>query len=258
MKKLFVLSIAILLAFAGSAQKFGVKAGYGMSGYLINFYSPAGSGMSTGFNAGLVAELDLKVFGIRADLTFNQLGANYDSRNEVDADWALRALGVEYNYNQNINYLNLGVSAKKSFGPVYVALGPYFGYAINGNQTSTWEGGPTLFSPTPGTGTLDIFSDPNTNFNPLAEYTDTNNQGGSGDLYKKTDLGVNLGLGASFSGIFVEVNAGLGLLNFINTGSTKYSAANYATKDDKTVPITGDASMKNLGIGLSVGYMFGK
>jgi hypothetical protein len=229
-----------------------------MSGYLINFWSPAGSGMSTGFNAGLVAEMDLKVIGVRADLTFNQLGANYDSRNEVDADWALRALGVEYNYNQNINYLNLGVSAKKSFGPVYVALGPYFGYALKGNQKSTWEGGPTLFSPTPGTGTLDIFSDPSTTFNPLEAYSDTNNQGGSGDFYKKTDVGINFAFGASFSGVFVEANAGLGLLNFINTSSANYSAANYFTKADNTIAITGDASMKNLFVGLSVGYMFGK
>jgi hypothetical protein len=258
MKKLFILSIAILLAFAGNAQKFGVKAGYGMSGYLINYWSPAGSGMSTGLNAGLVAELDLKVIGVRADVTFNQLGSNYDSKKETDTDWPLRVAGVEYNYNQNINYLNIGVSVKKGFGPAYVVLGPYFGYAINGNQKSTWIGGPTAVTPTPGTGTFDIFSEPNTSFNPLAEYSDSNNQGGTGDLHKKTDLGVNLALGVSFSGIFVEANAGLGLLNFINTSSASYSAANYATKDDKTIAITGDASMKNLGIGLSVGYMFGK
>lgn len=257
MKKILVLSVAILIAFSADAQKIGVKAGYGMSGYLINYYSPEGSGMSTGLNAGLVAELDLKVIGVRADITFNQLGSNYDSRIETDVNWPLRAAGVEYDYNQNINYLNIGVSVKKGFGPAYIFVGPYFGYAISGMQKTTWEGGPTLLTPTPGTGNRDIYSDPKA-FDPLAAYSDDNNQGGFGDLYNKIDFGANLGIGASFSGVFVEANAGMGFMNFINYDSQYYNAAGYATKDDMTVPITGDATMKNIFFGLSVGYMFGE
>lgn len=257
MKKLLFLSVAVLFAFSLNAQSFGLKAGYNMSAYLINFYSPAGSGMSSGFNAGLVGEFPLNdMISLRADITFNQLGSNYDSRLETDANWPLRAYGVEYNYNQNINYLQLGISPKFSFGPVYAFVGPYFAYALNGMQKSTWEGASPI-TPTAGTGTFDIFSDPNATFNPTVAYSDDNNQGGTGDKFQKIDLGFNLGLGATFSGVFVEVNAGLGMMNFINTSSANYSATSYTQKDAPTTPITGDASEKNLYFGVSVGYMFG-
>ena len=104
MKKLLVLSAAILFAFTMNAQKFGVKAGYNMSGYLINFYSPDGSKMSTGFNAGLLGEYPVNdMMSLRADVTFNQLGSDFDSKNNSDEDWAYRPLGMEYNYKQNIN-----------------------------------------------------------------------------------------------------------------------------------------------------------
>ncbi len=253
MKKLLVLSAAILFAFTMNAQKFGVKAGYNMSGYLINFYSPDGSKMSTGFNFGLVGEMPVNdMMSLRADVTFNQLGSDYDSKDETDANWPYRALGLEYKYNQNINYLQIGISPKFSFGPAYAFVGPYFAYAISGNKIATWE-----TADASQTGTVDIFSDPNPSFDFTQEYSDTNNEGGSGDLYNKIDVGLNLGVGANFSGVFVELNAGMGLLNFINTGSTNYIAASYATKDDQTVAITGDASQKNIYFGLSVGYLLG-
>ncbi|MCF6184163.1 MAG: PorT family protein [Bacteroidales bacterium] len=257
MKKLLVLSAAILFAFTMNAQKFGVKAGYNMSGYLINFYSPDGSKMSTGFNFGLVGEMPVNdMMSLRADVTFNQLGSDYDSKDETDANWPYRALGMEYKYNQNINYLQIGISPKFSFGPAYAFVGPYFAYALSASQKGTWEGTSPVGYPVAGTGTVDLFSDPKI-YNPAEAYSDTNNAGGTGDLINKMDVGLNLGVGADFSGVFVELNAGMGLLNFINTGSTYYSATNYATKDDKTVAITGDASQKNIYFGLSVGYLLG-
>ncbi len=253
MKKLLVLSAAILFAFTMNAQKFGVKAGYNMSGYLINFWSPDGSKMSTGFNFGLVGEMPVNdMMSLRADVTFNQLGSDYDSKDETDANWPFRALGVEYNYNQNINYLQIGISPKFSFGPAYAFVGPYFAYAISGNQIATWE-----TADASQTGTVDIFSDPNPSFDITQEYSDTNNEGGTGDLHNKTDFGFNLGVGANFSGVFVELNAGLGMMNYINTDSQYYDAANYATVDDPTVAITGDATQKNIFFGFSVGYLLG-
>ena len=205
------------------------------------------------FNFGLLGEYPVNdMMSLRADVTFNQLGSDYDSKDETDANWPYRALGMEYSYNQNINYLQIGISPKFSFGPAYAFVGPYFAYALQGNQKATWDANGTT-----QTGTLDIFSDPNASFDFTQAYSDTNNEGGSGDLYNKMDVGLNLGVGANFSGVFVELNAGMGLLNFINTGSTYYSATNYATKDDKTVAITGDASQKNIYFGLSVGYLMG-
>ncbi len=257
MKKILVLSVAVLFAFTVSAQKFGVKAGYGMSGYLINYYSPDGSVMSKGFNAGLVAELDLKVIGVRADLTFQQMGSDYDSRNDEQAyrdSAGYDAYGFEVDYKQAINYLNLGVSVKKGFGPVYVFAGPYFGFALKGNKT-------TKFTPSTGSvqeWTVDIFSDPNTDYNPAEPFSDDNNLGGNGDLYNKLDIGANLGLGASFSGFFVEANAGYGFLNFINHDSEYYSGPDTYPDNVERDPISGDAKSHNIFFGLSVGYMLGK
>ena len=252
MKKLLVLSAAILFAFTMNAQKFGVKAGYNMSGYLINFYSPEGSKMSTGFNFGLLGEYPVNdMMSLRADVTFNQLGSDYDSRDETDANWPMRAY-FEYDYKQNINYLQIGISPKFSFGPAYAFVGPYFAYALSSAEKIT-------ITPTTGdvqTGTVDIFDDPAT-MDLTKPLSDDNNTGGTGDLHNKMDVGFNFGLGANFSGVFVELNAGMGLLNFINTGSKYYSATNYATKEDKTKAITGDASQKNIYFGLSVGYLLG-
>jgi len=253
MKKLLVLSAAILFAFTMNAQKYGVKAGYGMSGYLINFYAPDGSKMGTGMNFGLLGEMPVNdIMSLRADITFNQLGSDYDSRDETDANWPARSY-YEFDKTTTVNYLQIQVSPKFSFGPAYAFVGPYFAYAISSAEKSTI---------TPVSGdvqkwTVDIFSDPSTNYDYTKPFSDDNNLGGSGDLYNKMDVGLNLGIGANFSGVFVELNAGMGFLNFINTSSTNYSATNYATKDDMTVAITGDASEKNLFFGLSVGYLLG-
>ena len=253
MKKLLVLSAAFLFAFTMNAQKIGVKAGYNMSGYVVNFYSPDGAKMGTGFNAGLLGEYPVNdMMSLRGEVSFNQLGSDYDSK--TDGNWSYRTLGMEYNHNQNINYLRICVSPKFSFGPVYAFAGPYFAYALSASQIGTWEGTSTLGYPVAGTGTVDLFSNPKT-YNPTEAYSDTNNAGGTGDLINKTDFGLNLGFGANFSGVFAELNAGLGMKNYINTSSQYYNATNYKTKDDKTVAITGDATQKNLYFGFSVGYM---
>ena len=253
MKKLLVLSAAILFAFTMNAQKFGVKAGYNMSGYLVNFYTPDGAKMGTGLNFGLLGEYPVNdMMSLRADVTFNQLGSDYDSRDETDANWGFRALGIEYDYKTNINYLQIGVSPKFNFGPAYAFVGPYFAYAVNSKKTATYD-----INGTKQTGSFDIYSEPNNSFDFTQAYSDTNNEGGSGDLYNKTDFGFNLGFGANFSGIFVELNAGMGLMNFINTGSKYYNITDYANVNDPTVAITEDASQKNIFFGLSVGYMLG-
>ncbi len=253
MKKLFVFAIATLFAFSMSAQKFGVKAGYNMSGYLINFWSPEGAKMGMGFNAGLVGEMPVNdMMTLRVDLGLNQVGSDYDSRTETDANWPYRAY-YEYDYNSTVNYLNIGVSPKFAFGPAYAFVGPYFNYAISAPIKTT-------ITPVTGdvqTWTVNNYDGVDETFDYTQPMSDDNNPGGDGDLFTKMDFGFNLGLGADFSGFFVEANVGLGFMNFINPESTNYSATHYATKDDKTVAITGDASQKNLFFGLSVGYMLG-
>ena len=266
MKKLFVFAIATLFAFSMNAQKIGVKAGMNMSAYKVNFDSPNGAKMGMGMSFAVLGEMPINdMINLRVDLGLNQLGSDYDSKGEADADWPARALGLEYTSKTNVNYLKLGLTPKFSFGPAYAFVGPYFAYAINSKKTVSY-----IKENETQTGSFDIFSEPNNNFDITKGYNDTNNEGGYGDFFKKTDIGLNLGFGANFSGVFVELNAGLGMANFMNKNSKNYKDWNTAAKaindanmdasaqkfHDGTKAVV-DPSQKNLFFGLSVGYMFG-
>ncbi|MCD4792353.1 MAG: PorT family protein [Bacteroidales bacterium] len=230
MKKLFLLSVAVLFVFTMSAQKIGVKVGYGMSGYLTNYWVPDGYKLANGFNAGLVGEYGLSdLLNLRLDIGYTQLGVDFYS----DED------DMTIDMKTNVDYLNVGVSAKAGFGPAYVFVGPYFGYALscktNGEMTVGDE--TTVF-------------DEEDNF---ADFED----GTENDMFNKVDFGLNLGVGTSFSGVFVEANVGMGLANFINTSSDLYSGPDTYPDNEDGDPISGDASSKNIFFGLSVGYLFG-
>jgi hypothetical protein len=179
---------------------------------------------------GLVGELDLKIIGVRADVTFIQLGSDlYD-----DSD------GSILDFQTNLNYLNIGVSVKKSIGPAYVYAGPYFAYALSGKWKYKYEeSGVTDESDG------DLFGEGDDNLF------------GQGDLYNTTDFGANLGIGASFMGVFVEAYAGYGFLNLINLDSDNYDQNSYAKKDDETQALGEDAKANNYFFGVSAGYMFG-
>ena len=241
MKKLFLLVLAFAFAYSAQAQSIGLKAGYGMSGYTTNFYTPDGAKMATGLNLGLVAGLDLKVIELRGDVTFVQLGSDFDSRDMADEDWPARtAFSMEVDSKTTVNYLNIGVSAIKGLGPVYVGVGPYFGMALSSSEETNIDMGGDVT-----TTTIDIFDEPK-----------DDGTGGYGDLYNKTDVGANLLLGAKFSGAFVEANVGYGFMNFINTDSDYYLKDNY-TQDKEGTAMTEDAKQNNLFFGISVGYTFG-
>ncbi len=235
MKKLFVFAIASLFAFSISAQSFGVKAGYNMSAYKVNFWTPDGANMGAGFNAGLIAEMPVNdMMNLRADVTFNQKGSDYDATTDVGGVDMVTAKTTD------VNYLNIGVGPKLNFGPAYVFVGPYFGYALSSVTNLTVDLGETNLL------TVEDLD----NFGAIAD-------GGTDDLYNKIDFGLNLALGASFSGVFVEANVGIGALNYINHDSQYYSITNYANPDDNTVGLTDDAKQNNLFFGFSVGYMLG-
>ncbi|MEA2043636.1 MAG: hypothetical protein U9N85_13925, partial [Bacteroidota bacterium] len=72
----------------------------------------------------------------------------------------------------------------------------------------------------------------------------------------KTDYGVNLILGAEFTGVFVEGNIGYGFANFINHDSDYYNKA-YYFQDKEGTAMEDDAKQNNMFFGLSVGYTFG-
>ncbi|NOZ45422.1 MAG: hypothetical protein GXO79_01420, partial [Chlorobi bacterium] len=243
----------IIIALTTNAQKIGFKTGYGLSGYKVNFYVPDGSKIGTGINAGFVGEFGKDdLFKFRFDVTFNQLGSDYDSRRESDESWGNRPL-FELNYTTNVNYLQTLVSLKFKTGPLYVFVGPYFSYAFSGYERSTI---------TPVTGNVqewktDIFSNPDLSWDMNQPFSDENNPGGNGDLYIKTDYGLIAGLGKNISNFFIEVNAGIGGNNFINRSSDYYNVRDYANKDNPNDIVNGTPNQKNFFIKFSVGYMFG-
>jgi len=235
MKKLLVFAVATMFAFSISAQSFGVKAGYNMSGYTVNFWTPDGANMGSGFNAGLIAEMPVNdMMSLRADVTFNQKGSDYDETTDVGGVDMITAQTTD------VSYLNIVVGPKLNFGPAYVFVGPYFGYALSSVTNLTVDLGETNLL------TVEDLD----NFGAITD-------GGSDDLYNKIDFGLNLALGASFSGVFVEANVGYGVLNFINHDSQYYNIAYYADVDDSTVALTDDAKQNNLFFGFSIGYMLG-
>lgn len=242
MKKLILIVTAIVLVFGMNAQKIGVKAGYTMSGYTMNFDKPDGAKMGMGFHAGLVGQMDLKVLKLRADVTYNQLGSILDPEGYINT--------TDY------DYLQVGVYAKKGLGPVYMFVGPYFGYALSGNSKTEFDDGSPSVE-------FDVFSD--------------NNQFTDGDIYNKMDYGVSAGLGFGMAGFFAEATIGYGLSNVFNTDNDTYklmpdivdgmqaaidgglmpgTIADYWPFMDGSTAVS-EPTQKNLFFGFTVGYMLG-
>jgi hypothetical protein len=196
MKKLFVLILAFFVGYQLHAQKIGVKAGYGISGYVLNFDKPDGSKTGNGYHFGIVGELDMTGYGGRLDITYNQLGSDFFNEGEI--------LGMPFtsDLKTDVTYIQGGVAGKKSFGPAYVFAGPYIGIVLS-NET---KGEITLSGVTE---TIEL-----NNFENL--------DGSENDFYAKFDYGLYGGAGLNISGVMVEVFGGYGLMNFLNSESDVY------------------------------------
>ena len=247
MKKLFVLAIALILTFSINAQKVGLKAGYGMSGYVLNFDKPDASKMATGYNFGIVGEMELGEIAGRLDIGYIQLGSDFFNEGE------LGGFSFKSDLKTNVNYFQIGVAAKKSFGPAYTFGGPYLGYALK-NVTN---GEITFNDTTALVEDLDNFK---------------NFDGSDNDFYNKIDYGVYGGAGLNIKDVFIEVNVGYGLMNFMNKESDTYQA-----NTDRAIQINDDGldaqdenfrysdgsaaveepTQFNLFFGISAGYLFG-
>ena len=91
-------------------------------------------------------------------------------------------------------------------------------------------------------------------------------------MYNKIDYGLYGGAGLNIKGVFVEVNVGLGLMNFMNKDSDTYQS-----NMDRAIQINDDGldaqdenfrytegslaveepTQNNLFFGISAGYLFG-
>ncbi len=232
MKKVFVLSAAILIAFSftANAQKFGAKAGFTMSRYLFsqeaNDLLKDNQKMHMGFNVGLVGEMPLgELFSLRGDLSFVQLGGKFEY--ETSAGIPGFSGKVNIDSKSNVNYLQLQVSPKINFDPLYLFVGPYFGYAMGGKEKVKTKG------------TADVLG-----IKKEIENEDEDKLFEDDHNLNRMDVGANLGIGANFNGVIVEANVGMGFINF--------------EKDKETTLGTVKGDMKNFFFGISVGYLLGK
>ncbi|MCD6556960.1 MAG: PorT family protein [Bacteroidales bacterium] len=229
MKKLFVLSIALLSIFSLNAQKFGFKVGVNLSGVnsstTLSDYQTAA--LSGGLNGGLVFEFSpVKMIGIRTEALFSQKGYN------IESDVNVNGTDAVINTSLTMNYLEIPLLLKLKLGPLYVTAGPYFAYAVSGKDIAsiTVDGQKLAESQYADYGQVpsdDVFKD--SEFN------------GDNITYSRTDAGLNIGAGVKLLKFFAEARYGVGLTNI-----KSYSG------------MPSDEYMKNYTVSLSVGILFGK
>ena len=223
--KIVALAAFVLAAFAAQSQiSVGLKGG-------LNLASQPWSGvdsLTSGFDFkslplisfGGVLEVGLtENLAVQAEANFTQKGG----RQEFSAD--VFGISVSSKYDTRVNYLDIPVLLKYSFGGEsaqgYALAGPNFGYAFSGKVKSEVT-------------------------TPLGSESDEQDIDFKEDNISRTDLGLNLGLGAQFGlsdnlRLFADARYNLGLTN-LNTSDAAEDA---------------DLKVKNRGIGINVGILYG-
>lgn len=236
MKKLFVLSIAVLLAFSVNAQRFGARLGGNFAGMRSTVESK-GTKIAPGLQIGLLTELGPKKVSIRIEANFAQKGYNIDLNEPIDGIGT-----VVQDAKVNFSYFEVPVLLKvKIFGPLYAYAGPYFGIALKGNKV--------IENYTVDGTDVDLTDMGDVNIFKINEYNDI--------PYKRTDFGAAMGIGAQFGlgpiHAFVEGRATLGLSNLYDTEAEAWNAI---VADD---PLYNDTDqLKNMVFTIAVGILLGK
>ena len=235
MKRLFVLSIAVFLAFSLNAQRYGARLGGNFAG-MKSTVETKGKKIAPGLQIGLLTEFGAKMIAVRAEVNFAQKGYNINLNENIDG------LGtVVQEAKVNFSYLEVPVLLKvKFFGPLYAYAGPYFGFALKGNQVTD------SYSIDGVDQDLNEIADVN-----ILKIDDHNNI-----PYKKTDFGAAMGLGAQFGlgpiHAFAEGRATLGLSNLYDTESDAWNDL----VDDGSYKDTDH--LKNMVFTVAVGILLGK
>jgi hypothetical protein len=229
MKTKIILFFAVLMfsttlvsaqSMGNSGMRFGVLGGVNFQNLNGKDYSgdQLENDMIIGFHAGVNVLIPIAPeFYFQPGLLFSTKGAKNVSE----------VLGTTFTTTIKLSYvelpLNLVYRGALSNGFVLVGFGPYIGYGIGGKRTI--EGGPVTVE-----NDIVFQSVVETDDEPTTPYL------------KAFDAGANVFAGYEMaSGIFVQLNAQLGLLN-INPEDKRIT-------DDKS-------SIKNTGFGLSLGYRF--
>jgi hypothetical protein len=228
MKKILILVLSVTLSGLAYGQSAGLKVGGVLSDYTRNYDTNEDQGPLAGIQISLTGQYPVtKKIGLRADLSFKQKG---DQLKSSDSD---------YSEKFRVNYGEFFVGPVINMGSAYVFAGPYIAYALSGEESIDYADGTTR--------TVDIF---NTETAVLL--------GGYSDMLNKFDTGINFGLGYKISDFTIEASGGLGLSNFYNTESEWYETQEFLgvfRVDDE--PIENDVRVKNMHVGLTVGYRIG-
>jgi hypothetical protein len=224
-----LLSFAVLGAFNVQAQHIRIGPEIGLSFNKLDVHDymyDDDYDMKLGLRLGGIVDVPLgRMASFQPGVFFASKGTK--QRYITNADNNLIA-HVEQKYD--INYLEIPLNFEFKFGPPYrsqffIGGGPYIAFAIGGeveyDRVLTFQNG-VFVSHEQNDYELEIGDNP------------------ARDDVKGTDAGLNLNMGVQCrSGLFVRGNLGLGLSNIIPGGDDYYSA-------------------KNFGLGLSIGYLFGR
>lgn len=235
MKKLFILGIAVFFAFSMNAQRFGVRVGGNFAGMMSTVESK-GTKIAPGLQAGIVTEIGPKRINLHLEANYTQKGFNIDLNETIDG-----VGDVLQEAQVNFSYVEVPVLLKvKIVGPLYVYAGPYFGFALKGNQVTDKY---TIDN-------VDQLTDDIKDIN-ILKISDLNSV-----PYKKTDFGAAGGLGVQFGlgpiKLFAEGRATLGLSNLYDTEADAWKdlVADGGYKDND--------QLKNMVYTVAVGILLGK
>lgn len=185
MKKLscsIALFCLMVVAFQANAQiRFGIKGGLNFANQTVR---AAGSSVTTnsqtGYHLGVVGEIGLfNIIAIQPGLSLSKKGSELDLGAGVKSTLSPLYLEIPVNLMYKLELFGIGV---------YGAVGPYYAIGIGGKAKTE---GPII-----GTDEEDI---------KFGSDTD--------DTMKKTDFGINIGVGAELRSFNVGLTYGLGLSN---------------------------------------------
>ncbi len=227
MKKILTISFSLLIVLNANAQKFGIKGGINLSGVnsstTLQDYQTAA--LNGGLTGGFIFQFNpVKKFGFRTEALYSQKGYN------VESDVNVNGTDAVINTSLTLNYIEVPFLLNLKLGPVYMTAGPYFAYAVSGKDiaTITVDGKKLAEQQYADYGQVpsnDVFKDGEFN--------------GDNITFRRTDAGLNAGLGVKLLKFFAEIRYETGLTNI---------------KSYEGIP--SDEYMKNYTISLSAGILF--
>ena len=232
-KVILILSIGAVSTLSAKAQwvTIGPEVGINSTSFMERYNGvDVSDGMRPGLKIGAIVDIGFtKHFSLQPGLFYNMKGAQERYTSTVTTEnGSLRTDEVKNDFR--IDYVELPVNFQfkfgQSHGQFFFGAGPYVAVALNGTITNV--NGTSVVTPSGR-----VIANEN-NKSTSARIGNT-----LADDIRPIDGGVNLNLGyMSRVGLFVRGNMGLGVANILPEGDS-------------------DNYIRNSGMGLSVGYLFG-